>query len=263
MIIVLAPLLVHSLNSDILDHERDLMETINFQEALEKVSERSLAGVVLNRGDGTFCGLIVEDQNVHSSMEESKNSNPSFLAVREDLRKVFAQSNIPLCSSFKDLKVIEQTNEALEIGQLKMDQILEDDHPVQIAGLGRVLFSSPLRAAITSIAGTCLISSSPWIVAHTYVFFVYIIGAKDRLRDLGLPMGFLAIGVSFFGGAAASIAGAIITGVNLEQVTRGNAFKKAIVTGGGGVGTGIISLVTGQICFWGLPTLLDSIFSQY
>ena len=160
MIIVLSPLSVHSLSSDILDEEKNPIETVSSQEALEG----SLMGVVLNRSDGTSCGLMVENENTHSLTKKSTKSNLSFLAFKEDLRKAFAQHNIPLCSSSGDLEVIKRTNEAFET-----DQIFKDHPTVQMAGLGRVLFSTPLRAAITSIAGTCVISASSWSL-NTSIF---------------------------------------------------------------------------------------------
>ena len=239
MVIVLSPLSVHSLNSDILNKEKNPIETVSSQEALEG----SLMGVVLNRSDGTSCGLMVENENTHSLTKKSTQSNLSFLAFKEDMRKAFSQHNIPLCSSSEDLKVIEQTNEAF-----KTDQIFEEHPTVQIAGLGRVLFSTPLRAAITSIAGTCVISASSWSL--TYLYFVVNSFGKDNIYDLGIPMVTVTVGISIAGSIVTSVIGGTITGEKLGKATQGNTFKKIIKGTGGGLGTGVASLIGGVACFY-------------
>ena len=242
-VMVLAPLSVYSLNLE--DEKNPIeIEAIDFQEALKG----SLVGAVLNRGDGTSCGFIVDakdqikDPNAHSLEDESTRSNPSFLASKEDLRKALAQHNIPLCSS-EDLEVIEQMDEAFETGQIF------EDSPVQMAGLGRVLFSSPIRAAITSIAGTCALSFSSWVLGSLYY-------PHDALGIL-----YVAVGVSVYGGMVPSAAGGAITGVRLGQAMKGNLFQKTVIGGTGGLITGLVSWTMGQMCFWGIPVVLTSIFN--
>ena len=153
-----------------------------------------------------------------------------------------AQHNIPLCSS-EDLEVIEQMDEAFETGQIF------EDSPVQMAGLGRVLFSSPIRAAITSIAGTCALSFSSWVLGSLYY-------PHDALGIL-----YVAVGVSVYGGMVPSAAGGAITGVRLGQAMKGNLFQKTVIGGTGGLITGLVSWTMGQMCFWGIPVVLTSIFN--
>lgn len=162
--LVLAPLGAYS-NSSVWDDRKKPAQVIDFQEALEG----SLMGVIMNRGDGTSCGLIVEDQNAHSSVEESTQSNLSFLAFQEDLREAFAQHKIPLCFSSEDLETIAQATETLEMSQVLTGQSFEEDH-VQLAGLGKLLFSTPFRAALTSAVGTCLVATA---IPHSFSYFVY------------------------------------------------------------------------------------------
>ena len=250
-VMVLAPLSVYSLNLDVSDDEKNpiKIEAIDFQEALKG----SLMGAVLSRSDGTSCGLIVDakdqikDLNAHPLGDEPTRSKPSFLAFKEDLRKALAQHNIPLCSS-EDLEVIEQMDEAF-----KTDEIFEGS-PVQMACLGRVLFSSSIRAAITSIAGTGALSSSSSLVLGALYY------PQDALGTL-----LVAVGVSVYGGIVPSAAGGAITGVRLGQVMKGNPFQKTVIGETGGLITGLaVSWTVDQTCFWGIPVILGSItYSPY
>ena len=255
MSIALSPLSVHSLNYDVLDDKKkELTESIDFQET----PERSLVGIVLNRNDDISCGLIIgENQKPHSLLNELTESNSSPLAFKEDLRKAFAQHNIPLCSS-EDLRIIEQADQFIET-----DQIFED-HSVQIASLGRALFSTPLRAAITSVVGTCLVSGSSASLTYLYSVSTFEGSLNDEDKDNLNIMALVSASLSITGSTVTSVAGGTITGVKLGQVTQGNTFKKIMAGTGGGLGTGVVSLIGGTACFLlGTPAmiLLGSIIS--
>ena len=72
----------------------------------------------------------------------------------------------------------------------------------------------------------------------------------------------VTLSISIAGNIVTSVTGGTITGVKLGKATQGNTFKKIMKGTGGGLGTGLASLIGGVICFrLGHPimVLLDSI----
>ena len=252
--IVLPSLKVYSLGSDVLD-DKGSLQALDFQEAFKKTS---LVGAILNRGDGTSCGLIVEDKTLPSSTKEtaeSAESNPSILTLKENLRKTLNQHNIPLCSSAEDFRVIEEADPFL-----KIDQIFFEDPPVQVAGLGKFLFSSPLRATLTSIGGTCLISASLWSVT----FFYNAEQVKSFVqKHHSIPLGsfnqvMLALASTVVGGMTSMI---VVLGV--DTISSKGFLKEGMNMGARGEMT---SFLAGVAChFLGkypVMMLLDSIYGK-
>ena len=166
--IVLAPSLVYSFSSEALDDQDSIPVAIDFQEAFNKTS--SFVGAILNRADGTSCGLIVENGTPLSSTGSVGSHSPA-LVLKEELRQTLAQNNIPLCPSAEDFQMIAQADSS----KIDLGQIVFEDDSVQVAGLGKLFFSSPLRTALTSIVGTCLYTAMTW----SFVLVVY-----NNLEDL-------------------------------------------------------------------------------
>lgn len=243
--IVVSPLSVYSLNSLDLEvlNDQDSIQAIDVQKALK---ESSFVGAILNRGDGTSCGLI-ENEILFPSQESTK-SHPSALALQNDLRTTLAQHNIPLCSSVEDFQVIEQAD------PLKTDQIAFEDHPFQLAGLGKFFFSSPLRAAVTSIAGTCLLSAAPWSV----VFFFNQIQPKSLAQNPSASP-------HLFNRPGSIFMSVFISGTNSVIITKGLSLVEKRLSRGGRTFTGITSFLAGIAChlFGRRPVVivLDSIFN--
>ena len=177
--IVLAPSLVYSFSSEALDDQDSIPVAIDFQEAFDKTS--SFVGAILNRADGTSCGLIVENGTPLSSTGSVGSHSPA-LALKEELRQALAQNNIPLCPSAEDFQMIAQA----DLSKIDLDQIVFEGDSVQVAGLGKFLFSSPLRTALTSIAGTCLFTAMTWSVV---VVAYNLAKAESSVQIYSIPPG--------------------------------------------------------------------------
>ena len=247
--IVLAPSWVYSFSSEALDDQDSIPVAIDFQEAFNKTS--SFVGAILNRDDGTSCGLIVENGTPLSSTGSVGSHSPA-LTLKEELRQTLAQNNIPPCSSAEDFQRIAQA----DLSKIDLDQIFFEDDSVQVAGLGKFLFSSPLRTALTSITGTCLFALSSWAVT----FFLpakemkYFVRAHNT--DLLKESLLLVTSVFVSGGTSIIIPSGIMNLANKADLG-------GVLSRGRRVSAGIASFVAGIACqFFGrYPTviLLDSI----